>query len=142
MLNKVDINIIASDFINWMKNISNLKNNENITINERIYNRQEGQNIGFTYRIFEKNIDDPDNLDLDISILQQIVDGSKIINREKLISNQTFYYNDFFFELIFSSNNKHFHPNQRVSGRKLFMIRTNIKCASTRTFSNNKPFLG
>ena len=120
LLNKVDINIIASDFINWMKNISNLKNNENITINEKIYNRQKGQNIGFTYRIFEKNIDDPDNLDLDISILQQIVDGSKIINREKLISNQMFYYNDFFFELIFSSDNKNETiPNNYLIGEEL-----------------------
>ena len=102
------INNIETDsknFVSWMKYISEPSNNiNNIYINESVCNKTESQNIGIAYRMFSGETYEQENNDIPlyISIFQIIINDLKKEEESPLLSNEMIYYQNYFFELIFS----------------------------------------
>ena len=98
------VNITENDtdifnYINWAKEITELKKNMTVNISEKVFNKSENGNYGISYRSFNES-------PLNISIFQNILRDFGLIEDSSLKNIEMVIYGKQFFELIFYNENK------------------------------------
>ena len=120
IVNNDEVN--SENFTKWIREIKELNQNQEVSINVKLYNKTENLNYGIRYISF------PKDLLLNISIFESILKNTRQEDACRVSSFEKFSYGNIYFELImYEKDNKQKIPNDKFVQEqwKLMLSKTN-----------------
>jgi hypothetical protein len=121
LVNITDNDTDVFNYINWAKEITELKENMRVYISGKVFNKSENGNYGISYRSLDES-------PLNISIFQKILDNIGLKENSSLQKLELMVYGKQFFELLFyNESNKVKIPNEKLVKKEWNELLTNRK---------------